>query len=486
MRLFRIHISLLCGLLAWKTGIGQMVSALDPPPTEVQLRIHLDSLMDFWPVASVLPEQQSPGISPELPPSEEMADQLEALGGEMQFQWTERVRHFVELYVRDRRAETEAVLGMMQVWMPDIQRELSDRKLPLQLRFLPAVLSAGNPLTTGQGGKSGLWQLPYHAALRYGLECGPILDQRRDPNFATPAALTHLGNLFKLYGEWSLAVTAYTAGPASITKARLRSSQNAGFDRIYDHLPPSHRDYWPAFVAMNYIGNHYQELGLRPLKTSWTPQIATSPVEQPVRLSGIAEILPVTQAELRAMNPQLRGDYVCLPGEKGAVCIPVTMVDQFEANKPKLYAGAIVKQEPSEPEVEESEVRENVPDNRKEVLYTIQAGDNLGSIASRHGVRVSDLQRWNGIRGTMIKAGEKLTIYVKKSTPAVKKEAETSSNKLVSKQVESTKSYTVGAGDTLWEIAQQYPGVSPEDIMELNGINESIRPGQVLKIPVYK
>jgi membrane-bound lytic murein transglycosylase D len=44
--------------------------------------------------------------------------------------------------------------------------------------------------------------------------------------------------------------------------------------------------------------------------------------------------------------------------------------------------------------------------------------------------------------------------------------------------------YTVKQGDTLWEIARDYPGVSESDIMKLNnlGYADKIQPGQKLKI----
>ncbi|MFM1931977.1 MAG: hypothetical protein RL226_1280, partial [Bacteroidota bacterium] len=43
--------------------------------------------------------------------------------------------------------------------------------------------------------------------------------------------------------------------------------------------------------------------------------------------------------------------------------------------------------------------------------------------------------------------------------------------------------YTVRPGDSLWTIAKKFPGVSAEDIMEFNNIDDDIRPGQKLKIP---
>jgi membrane-bound lytic murein transglycosylase D len=41
----------------------------------------------------------------------------------------------------------------------------------------------------------------------------------------------------------------------------------------------------------------------------------------------------------------------------------------------------------------------------------------------------------------------------------------------------------VKAGDSLYQIAKKYPGVSAQNIMDYNKIGSNIRPGMKLKIP---
>jgi membrane-bound lytic murein transglycosylase D len=44
--------------------------------------------------------------------------------------------------------------------------------------------------------------------------------------------------------------------------------------------------------------------------------------------------------------------------------------------------------------------------------------------------------------------------------------------------------YTVRSGDTLWEIAKKFPGVTDTEIISLNNMRDgdSIKPGQIIKI----
>ena len=43
--------------------------------------------------------------------------------------------------------------------------------------------------------------------------------------------------------------------------------------------------------------------------------------------------------------------------------------------------------------------------------YKIKSGETLGTIAAKYGVRIKDIQSWNGLRNTKIAAGKQLKIY---------------------------------------------------------------------------
>ena len=44
-------------------------------------------------------------------------------------------------------------------------------------------------------------------------------------------------------------------------------------------------------------------------------------------------------------------------------------------------------------------------------MQSVKKGDNLGKIASRHGVSISNLKRWNRIKGKNVRVGQRLIIY---------------------------------------------------------------------------
>jgi membrane-bound lytic murein transglycosylase D len=123
------------------------------------------------------------------------------------------------------------------------------------------------------------------------------------------------------------------------------------------------------------------------------------------------------------------------------------------------------------------------------ITYKVKSGDYLGRIASRYHVSINQIKQWNHLRSNNLRVGQILYIYGRGSGPA----SQEASSKPVSGTKAATGSkpasgsgytvYTVKRGDTLYEIAARYPGISAQDIMKYNGISSKIRIGQKIKIP---
>jgi len=98
--------------------------------------------------------------------------------------------------------------------------------------------------------------------------------------------------------------------------------------------------------------------------------------------------------------------------------------------------------------------------------YIVRSGDNLGSIAQRYSVSVSDIQRWNNLSSTRIYAGQKLMV----SKTAVKSTNTTAPQLTTSGGTKVI--YTIKSGDNLGSIAAKYK-VSVDDIKKWNGLTST-------------
>lgn len=116
----------------------------------------------------------------------------------------------------------------------------------------------------------------------------------------------------------------------------------------------------------------------------------------------------------------------------------------------------------------------------KSIEYTIQKGDNLGLIAKKNNVAVSDLKEWNELEDDNIQPGGKLIVgkklVVENSQPIAEKPAK-------KEKVQKTDDhYYVQKGDSLFSIARKN-GITVSDIKKWNGISgNSLKPGMRLKI----
>ncbi len=104
------------------------------------------------------------------------------------------------------------------------------------------------------------------------------------------------------------------------------------------------------------------------------------------------------------------------------------------------------------------------PTKTKKTTHVVASGEVLGTIASKYGVRVSDLQNWNSLKGTTIRVGQKLSVRAAITTAS------------------TPKTHKVASGESLWSIAQKH-NVSVADLRSWNGLkNNTLRPGQKLNI----
>ena len=118
---------------------------------------------------------------------------------------------------------------------------------------------------------------------------------------------------------------------------------------------------------------------------------------------------------------------------------------------------------------------DNDDDAREEstTYHKVRRGESLSTIAEKYGVSVSDLKEWNNLRNSSIDAGQNLVVNGRG--------ARTSSSRSSSSQSSAT-THTVRNGESLYSIAHKY-GVSINDLKEWNNISgNDIKIGQKLSI----
>ena len=424
---------------------------------------------------------------------EEMMRRLAAMNSFITLPFNDNVKNYIILYSERMTSRMGRVMGLSQYYFPIFEEILSRYDLPHELKYMAIIESMLNPVATSRAGARGMWQFIYNTARSYGLEINSFVDERLDVEKAMDAAARYLRDAYKIFGDWSLAISSYNCGLGNVSKAIRRADGRRDFWSIYPYLPRETRGYVPAFVGAMYAMTYYREYGIVPQNVGMPAQTDTFHINKNLHFAQINALVGVPMEDLENLNPQYIHDIIPGNDHTYVLKLPYNWTGPFlEANPDSLYAykadslmNVKVLRDRSGNRVGTTSSRSSSASASTRIAYKVRSGDYLGRIASRYGVTVSQLKSWNNLRSNNIRAGQTLYIY-RNGGPAASSSASGSGN-TASSGVKASKTvvYTVKSGDSLFKIAKLYPGVSADNIKKANGLrSDAIRAGQKLTIPI--
>ena len=318
-----------------------------------------------------------------------------------------------------------------------IYAQLDSAKMPRDLIYLALVESGFKVKAYSRAKASGMWQFIPETGKRYGLEVDYWVDMRRNPEFATRAALKYLKRLHDEFGDWLLAMAAYNCGEGRVRRLVREMQADSTRDTTLPitywnlELPKETMRYVPRILAAMVIG-HYPEQYEMTVEKTYQPDFDTVTVFDSFPLEEVAKLLKVSEDTLRSLNMELV--KWCTPPNKDSYLLrlPVGTRSAFVEGYDKMEKNNFSSWH----------------------HHKVRKGESLGIIARQYGIKVSELQQANDMKGSRIRAGQSLLIPIK-ITPKPK------ANK--GKKPERVRSYIVKEGDNLASIARMF-GVSQESL----------------------
>ena len=367
----------------------------------------IDSLIKDWATRNFLTFDdncETTGENPTFEP-EVLAKRLSRLPNVIDMPYNDVVRRYIDQYSGRLRRTVSIMLGASNFYTPIFEEALESYRLPLELKYLPIIESALNPGATSRVGAAGLWQFMIGTGKQYGLEVTSLIDERRDPVKSSLAAARYLKDLYDIFGDWTLVIASYNCGPNNVSKAIKRAGGVTDYWAICPYLPVETRGYVPAFIAANYIMNYYCEHNICPVNTKLPGATDTIVVNRNVDMAKIVATCGIEEENLKALNPQYRTSII--PGEAR----PCSIRMPSDCIKAFIEAGDSVYMSPdSNIRVVETADTGTPKSSSARKTVTVRNGDTLGSIAKRNHTTVAALRRLNGIKGSAIRAGQKLRV----------------------------------------------------------------------------
>lgn len=423
------------------------------------------------------------------------ANRLYSLPTRMELVFNPLVRSYIEMYAGRRRNQVSYMLGEGKYYFPLFEEALDREGLPLELKYLPVIESALNPIARSRVGATGLWQFMAPTGRMYDLEINSLVDERRDPVKSTNAAVKYLKDLYSIYNDWNLVIAAYNCGPGNVNKAIRRSGGATDYWTIYPYLPKETRGYVPIFIAATYIMNYHNEHNICPALCCLPASMDSVSVDKNIHFQQISEVLDIPVEDIRKYNPQFTNDIIPGNFKPYALNLPIHKATAFIENRDTIIAYRAQELLTHRKIAGVAAVSGGIITKEGTAkTYQVKRGDTLGKIASRNGITLAQLKKWNGLKSNKVPVGRYLTVGY---TP--KKEVESSNETLASNDNNSlsngtntssnktraqvtTTYYKVKKGDT-WAGVAKKNNATINEIKKWNGIkSNSLIAGKSLKI----
>jgi membrane-bound lytic murein transglycosylase D len=342
--------------------------------------------------------------------------------------------------------------------------------IPEDMYYLGLVESGYDPHAYSRAAAVGMWQFMTTTAKGMGLRVDWWMDERRDPIKATRAAARFLSVLKDQFGSFYLAAAAYNGGPGRVSRGLARHSSaiedSEGEDRFFalagtGYLRSETSNYVPQLIAAALIGKDPGRYGMRLERLApFAYDSVEVPAETPV--AAVASASGKTIDDIRDLNPHLIRGMVP-PGKPMFVRVPVGTAESFSmafaaldssersgltrlktksnmtitslakahgitstqlrAFNPRLKTLKSGKLSSGQSVLVPSKsvllAARDVPDPaierygrtvRGASVHVVRRGESLGLIAKRYGTSVNTLMRLNGLKKSVIYAGQTIVV----------------------------------------------------------------------------
>lgn len=421
-----------------------------------------------------------------------------------------KAESFYRFFNQLNRVDKQNLLRTFAFYETEFEKKLRAAKLPVELKYLAPALSAMNWNAVENNKKAGVWQLTHFQAFLNGLNVSRLVDERFSVSLATTAAISQLKTNLELFRDLNLAVAAFWLGNVKVKNA-IELAKESGKE-ITRFFPEKYFENVAAFQAMALFLSKNKFIPAEEFTKKL--YIDTVTIHRQMHFRQISQAMQIPIGKLQFFNPKYR--FYIVPGNEqpmllnlpaGTKILFTQLLDSiyncYDSTLFKLVTQKIEYPPSPNRQYLHEPVKDLEIEGKTKIKYRIKSGDVLGIIAEDFEVRVADLKYWNNIYNERkIRAGSNLDIFVdtdkvdyyRKLAGDINsdKKNRTTSNGVRTNAVSKHSipanaqkiEHIVKNGESPYTIAKKYKGVTPDEILEWNNIDNArkIQIGQKLII----
>ncbi len=381
-------------------------------------------------------------------------------GFQLAHEETKLVLYYERLYTKSPKTFARLVANA-KPYIFYILTQTERNGMPSEIALLPGVESTFNPNAKSSSNAYGMWQFVASTGARFNMAQNSRIDERQDLVKSTNSALKYLNYLYKIFGQWEIAIGAYNWGEGNMYREIVRSGQTPGninYARL--SLRTETENYLPKLIAMASIIENPSKFGVNLEDIENKPVVAIVNPPKPMTISQMINLAGIDNSTFNKLNPQYKtNDYTL--GSKEHVILPLSnkeiylasigrneiqipiddtqiklsiesLKDESSSDAVDLIAlaanGDLNNQESKSSKTQSSSVKninndlDNLiaelnapPPETLTISYIVANGDTLFSIAKRFGEDINEIKSQNNIVGNNLNVGETLTIKTRQN-----------------------------------------------------------------------
>lgn len=221
--------------------------------------------------------------------------------------YNQRVKRWMSVFVHSKPSYVKIWLARSYRYLPEMKSTLKDKGLPTELAYITLIESSLSANAVSSAQAVGYWQFIDSTARRYGLRVNRWLDERKDYQKSTVAATTYLQDLYKMFDDWLLALSAYNMGENRLKKLiKKYGTKNFWILSQKHDFPRETARYVPKFLAVTLIMKSPSKYGFThfPILSPYEYEVFYAPGG--IKLASFLKDSGLSLKKFKELNPSLK------------------------------------------------------------------------------------------------------------------------------------------------------------------------------------
>lgn len=253
-----------------------------------------------------------------------------------------KVSNWISFYQTKGKTFFRNWLQKASKYMPYIQSELKKSGLPGDLGYMVMIESGFSATAVSTAAAVGPWQFIPATGKSYGLNQDYWIDERRDLQKSTQAAIRYMKDLHAEFGSWYLVAASYNMGEGGLRR-QIKKHGTKDYWELVNRgaLPLETQEYVPKILAALMIAKAPNLYGFRNLDPEFPMNYEFVKAPAGTDIEMLADYLSVTRKALKDLNAELTLGYIPKSSHQHWIRIPVGSVgvaQQYFKDQNKKFA----------------------------------------------------------------------------------------------------------------------------------------------------